>query len=170
MSTDAPPDPSVPPAGPAGPAAGPLAEPTAAELLANGRNLQVATVGADGAPHVVTWWYGLAGGDVVCWTQKASRSARNLRRDPRFSALLEGGGEAYDRLHGVSIDGSVELVDDRDRLLEIGTAILTRNFAAGDRPDVGPLVDSGRRVGLVLHPTRAATWDNRRSGRTRPAP
>jgi hypothetical protein len=147
-----------------------LAAEPAAELLATGRNLQFATIGADGAPHVVTFWYGLVDGIPVCWTQKASRSGRNLARDPRFSCLLEAGGDSYAGLHGVSIDGRAELVEGRDGLLAIGEAILGRNFPPDERPDVAALVDSGRRVGLVLHPTRVASWDNRASGKSRPAP
>src|SRR5919202_4288769 len=57
--------------------------------LLEGRNFaHVATVLPDGAPHSVPVWVGVEGDRVVFFTQRQSRKARNLDRDPRVAISL----------------------------------------------------------------------------------
>ena len=64
------------------------------EFLAAGRKLQLATIGPDGMPHLVTMYYAVLDGQITFWTYRASQKALNLTRDPRVSCLVET-GEAY---------------------------------------------------------------------------
>lgn len=130
------------------------------ELVGEVKSLQLSTINADGSPHLATMWFGVLGDDIVFWTQKASKKAANLRRDPRIACLVEA-GEDYAVIRGASISATAELVTDRDQLVAIGHAIMERNFPAEGRPDPEPLVDSGNRVGIVVRPTHIATWDYR---------
>jgi nitroimidazol reductase NimA-like FMN-containing flavoprotein (pyridoxamine 5'-phosphate oxidase superfamily) len=140
-----------------------------AALLEAGKSLQVATIDEDGAPHLVTWWYGLRDGVVVCWTQLSSRTAANLRRDRRAACLVED-GTTYAELRGVSIDAEVELVEDLDGLRTVGRALMARNYPPDEQPDVEPLIAGGARVGVVFHPTRVSSWDHRKLGTSGPRP
>ena len=60
-----------------------------AEFLTTERTLQVASIGPDGAPHLVPMWFALIDGRVAMWTYAKSQKAANLRRDPRLTCLVE---------------------------------------------------------------------------------
>jgi len=49
----------------------------------------VATLGPDGAIHIVATWFVMHGTSPVFWTYAKSQEARNLSRDARLSALAE---------------------------------------------------------------------------------
>lgn len=59
----------------------------------------LATVRADGSPHLTVVWYGRRGDEVIVNTTAPRSKARNLARDPRVS-LLVGEMERYVRLEG----------------------------------------------------------------------
>ena len=56
-------------------------------------------------------WYGVLDGEVWLETKIKSQKAVNLRRDPRFTFMIED-GDTYDTLRGVSLEGTAEIVDD----------------------------------------------------------
>ncbi len=134
----------------------------AADRLAK---LQVATVGADGHPHLTTLFFVLRD-DLICfWTYATSQKVRNLERDDRVAVLVEA-GLAYDELRGVSVRGRAEIVRDPDRVLAIGTAVACRMLGVASAEELG---DEGRglvaqqarkRVAVVVHPEHVATWDH----------
>jgi PPOX class probable F420-dependent enzyme len=94
-------------------------------FLAAGRDLQVASINADGTPHLVTMWYAMRDGEIAFWTYAKSQKVVNLRRDPRLSVLVAM-GEVYDQLKGVSIIGRAEIVDDPEAVLGYGEAVYER--------------------------------------------
>ncbi|HEV2238245.1 MAG TPA: PPOX class F420-dependent oxidoreductase [Ktedonobacterales bacterium] len=65
------------------------AEQTRAFLLAGSRTAQVATVRADGRPHVVPVWFALDGDDVIFTAGHDTVKARNIARDGRVSLCVE---------------------------------------------------------------------------------
>ena len=94
-------------------------------FLEAGRDLQVASINADGTPHLVTMWYELDGDDLCFWTYGKSQKVVNLRRDPRLSVLVAT-GETYEELRGVSIIGRAEIVDALPEVLELRPASSSR--------------------------------------------
>ena len=62
-------------------------------LTAGTRTAKVATVGADGRPHVVPIWFVLDGDTVVFTTGDRSAKALHMRRDPRVA--LVGSARGY---------------------------------------------------------------------------
>lgn len=136
-------------------------------FLRRQKSMQLATLNPDGSPHLATMWFGLIAGSVVLWTQRASRKARNLRRDPRIACLLDEGTD-YGGLRGLTINGHAELVEDADGLVEIGAAIIGRNFAGPAQPDYRAMALSGARVGIRVVSEHVASWDFGRSGREKP--
>jgi len=137
------------------------------DLLADNLKVQVASVGPDGAPHLSTLFYVVRNGRIVFWTYGRSQKIRNLERDPRVSALVEDGVD-YFELRGVSITGRAEIVRDFDAIYSIGAEVATRMVAAESFEALG---DFGRetvekqarkRVGVIVHPDKVATWDHRK--------
>ena len=127
------------------------------------RALQLATLGPDGWPHQATMWFGVLDGDPVMWTQKTSVKARNLRRDPRVSCLVESGHD-YAELKGVSARGRAELVSDPAELVRIGAAVIPRYFT-DPVPDHRAMALSGARVGIRIRVEHWASWDFSGAGR-----
>ena len=137
------------------------------ELLADNLKVQVASIGPDGVPHLSTLFYIVRDGRIVFWTYGRSQKIKNLERDPRVSALVEDGLD-YFELRGVSITGRAEIVRDRDRIYEIGSAVATRMVGAASFEELGDLgretveKQARKRVGVIVHPDRVASWDHRK--------
>ena len=134
-------------------------------LLEEVRTLQVASIGADGRPHLVPMWFALDDeGRIVFTTYGTSQKVRNLERDPRITVLAET-GSAYNELRGVSIDGRAELV--RDPVVTTRARALSGAHHAGQprptaNPDAPIAADTAKRVTIVIHPERVRSWDHRK--------
>jgi PPOX class probable F420-dependent enzyme len=137
------------------------------DFLAENLKVQVASLGPDGAPHLTTLFYIVRDGRIAFWTYARSQKIRNLERDPRLSALVEGGND-YFELRGVSVNGRAEIIRDYDGIFSIGSEVATRMVGADSFEALG---DFGRetvekqaqkRVAVVVHPDHVATWDHRK--------
>jgi PPOX class probable F420-dependent enzyme len=141
-----------------------MSEGEVAGFLAEAMKVQVATVGAQGQPHLTTLFYDLVDGKVAFWTYASSQKVRNLRRDPRITCLVED-GEDYFELRGVTITGTARLVEEYADIAAIGAAV-ARRMARG--VDLGQLGDdlvaqqAHKRVGVIVEPDRVASWDHRK--------
>lgn len=58
-------------------------------LLSSDALAHVATIDADGKPHVTLAWTGLQGDEIVIATMFDQRKLRNMRRDPRVTLSYE---------------------------------------------------------------------------------
>jgi PPOX class probable F420-dependent enzyme len=133
-------------------------------FLADAMKLQVATVNPDGAPHLTTLFYVVQDGSMVFWTYATSQKIKNLERDPRVSCLVED-GEDYFELRGVSITGTAKLVRDEAGIRKIGTAVAERMVGGGDLGEIGEAEverQVTKRVGVIVTPTKVASWDHRK--------
>ena len=54
--------------------------------------VHMATINADGSPHVTCAWGGLDGDEIVIGTLFDQRKLRNIRRDPRVTLSIAGAG------------------------------------------------------------------------------
>lgn len=144
-----------------------MSEAEVEQLLAENLKVQVACNGHDGVPHLSTLFYVVHEGRIAFWTYGRSQKIVNLERDPRVSALVEDGVD-YFELRGASITGRAEIVRDRDRILEIGAAVATRMVGATSFEELGDLgretveKQATKRVAVVIHPDKVATWDHRK--------
>ena len=132
--------------------------------LASSMKVQVASIGSDGAPHLTTLFYVMHGNRIAFWTYGSSQKIRNLERDPRISCLVETGTD-YFELAGVSIQGRAEIVRDKERIREIGTAVTHAMSGGADLGDLGrDIVEKQvqKRVAVLVTPTRIASWDHRK--------
>jgi PPOX class probable F420-dependent enzyme len=134
------------------------------EYLHGRHTLNVATLGADGTPHLVAMWYGFLGDDIAFWTYGKSQKIVNLRRDPRMTCLVET-GETYDQLKGVELVGRGEVIEDRDIIQAVGESVWERY--------TGPLDDGAKEVVATMGAKRfvvrmdidrMVSWDHTKLG------
>lgn len=135
------------------------------EFLSSRRTMTLATVGADGQPHLVAMWYGLIDGDVVFSSYRNTQKVKNLERNPRVTVLVEE-GETYPELRGVQIAGRAELVDDPETVSAIGQSIGARYTAKTPAPDARTTAaaSAAKRIGIRVKADKVATWDHRKLG------
>ena len=136
-----------------------------ADFIATQKSLQVATLMADGSPHLSTLWFDIVDGDIVFETYTSSQKVVNLRRDPRITVLVED-GDTYDQLRGVSIRGVAELHTDPEVVHRLACGVMARN-----NPDVPPEMleqaaqaMAAKRTAVVVKATHTVSWDHRKLG------
>jgi PPOX class probable F420-dependent enzyme len=136
------------------------AEETRAFLEA-GRDLQVASLNADGTPHLVTMWYAVVDGDICFWTYGKSQKVVNLRRDPRLTVLVAT-GDVYEELRGVSIAGHAEIVESGPEVLAFGLTLFPRYWGPVDDDLVraGVEAQATKRVVIRVKADKTVTWDH----------
>ena len=137
-------------------------------FLEAGRDLQVASINADGTPHLVTMWYEIDGDDVCFWTYGKSQKVVNLRRDPRITVLVAT-GEVYEELKGVSITGHAEIEDDIDDVLPFGLKLFTRYWkmdVGEEAVRAGVEAQARKRVVIRVKADKTVTWDHTKLGGT----
>jgi len=96
-------------------------------LLDRIRTAKLATVRADGRPHVTPIWFDLDGDTVVFNTGHESIKAVNLRRDPRVCLCVD---EETPPFAFVQIEGTATMSDDPDDLRYWATRIGGRYMGA----------------------------------------
>jgi PPOX class probable F420-dependent enzyme len=134
------------------------------QLLAGSRSATMATVGADGQPHLVAMWFALIDGDICFETKAKSQKALNLRRDPRITCLVED-GMTYEELRGAAIEGTAEVTDDPELLWRIGVNIWERYYGPYD-DSLQPMVEAmlNKRVAVRVKAARIRSWDHSKLG------
>lgn len=141
-----------------------------AVYLAANFKVQVATVGKDGEPHLVTMFYTLYEGRIAFTTYKSSQKVVNLRRNPVMTCLVEDGVE-YNELRGVALYGRGLVVEDPEPRSKVGMVVGSR-MAGLPVPAMGEPVDPviaegieqalAKRVLIVMEPDRVVSWDHRK--------
>jgi PPOX class probable F420-dependent enzyme len=96
-------------------------------LTAGTRTAKVATIGADGRPHVVPVWFVLDGDTVVFTTGDRSAKARYMRRDPRVALCVDDETPPY---AFVLLEGTVETSPNPPDMLDWCTRIARRYMGA----------------------------------------
>lgn len=131
-------------------------------FLAEQRTCRVATVGADGAPHVGALWFGWDG--RALWLYSLTRSKRwaQLRHDPRISVVIDDGHE-YAELRGAELTGEAVVVGETPRqgepraeLEEPERLFAAKYFGLEEMPH------DGRHAWLRLIPDAVVSWDFRK--------
>nr|WP_228046759.1 PPOX class F420-dependent oxidoreductase [Saccharopolyspora sp. HNM0983] len=140
---------------------------TSAEItdhVAARRTAVLASLGPTGHPHAVAMWFAVLDGVLWFETKAKAQKARNIRRDPRVTVLLED-GLTYDALRGVSLEGRAEIVEDPQALWAVGVGIWERYHGPYDE-EVRPFVETmlHNRVAVRLDVERTRSWDHRKLG------
>ena len=92
-------------------------------LLDRPRTAKLATVRADGRPHVAPVWFDLDGETIVFTTWHATVKAANIRHDPRVCLCVDDDRPPFSF---VIIEGTATFADDLDALRIWATRIAGR--------------------------------------------
>ena len=135
------------------------------------RPMTMCTLNHDGTIHAVAMWYGFVDGSIAIETKAKSQKAVNLRRDARTTCMFED-GDYYDELRGVELVGHAEIVEDPDKIWELGVSVFER-YTGPYNEELRPFVETmlHKRVVAKLNVDRIVSWDHRKLGlpSTRPA-
>jgi PPOX class probable F420-dependent enzyme len=135
------------------------------------RPMTMCTLNHDGSIHAVAMWYGFLDGSIAIETKGKAQKAVNLRRDAKLTCMFED-GDYYEELRGVELVGTAEIVDDPEKMLELGISVFERYYGAYTE-ELKPFVETmlHKRVVVKLNVERTVSWDHRKLGlpSTRPA-
>jgi len=138
------------------------------EYLRGERVCRVASVGADGNPHVTPLWFIWDGQHF--WLNSIVKSQRwvDLVRHPHVAVVVDGGREFFE-LHGVEIEGTVTVVGEvpRESVPHTELAPIELAFARKYSSSDEFYVD-GRHGWLRITPTKISSWDFRKNEALRP--
>jgi PPOX class probable F420-dependent enzyme len=134
------------------------------QFLDGRHTMNVATIGPAGRIHLVAMWYGFLDGAPAFWTYGKSQKILNLRRDPRITALVED-GEQYEELRGVELVGSGTIVEERDRIMELGRSVFER-YTGPYTDEMAPVLEAtgAKRLVVKIEVESVVSWDHRKLG------
>ncbi|MYW68635.1 pyridoxamine 5'-phosphate oxidase family protein [Streptomyces sp. SID8379] len=131
-------------------------------FLAEQRTCRVATVSADGTPHVSPLWFWWDGTSLWLYSLDRSRRWADLRADGRVAVVVDA-GEEYGELRGVELSGRIEFVGESPRTGEpcpeldpVEVKFFEKNFG------LTTMVHDGRHAWARLTPEKIASWDFRK--------
>lgn len=100
------------------------------------RTGKLATVRADGSPHVAPIWFLIDGDDVVFSTGAETVKGHNLARDDRFSLCVDDDRPPF---AFVALNGRVRLSEDLDELRPWSVRLAGRYMGADRAEEIGEL-------------------------------
>jgi PPOX class probable F420-dependent enzyme len=119
------------------------------------RTGKLATVRADGRPHVAPVWYVLDDdGTIVFNTGAATVKGRNLRRDPRASLCVD---DEHPPFSYVLVDGTAEISEDLTEVRRWATEIGGRYMGAGRAEEFGARNGVAGELLVRLRPSRVVS-------------
>jgi PPOX class probable F420-dependent enzyme len=123
-------------------------------------SVALSSLNHDGTIHTIAMWYGFLDGMMAFETKAKSQKVQNLRRDPRITCMVET-GDKYEELKGVELVGTAEIVEDADRLWQIGVSVFER-YQGTYTEEMKPFVEImlHKRVGIAVHVDRVVSWDH----------
>lgn len=135
------------------------------EFLQGWRTMSCATINHDGTIHMIAMWYGFLEGCPALETKAKSQKVQNLRRDPRITCMIEE-GNAYEELRGVEMVGTAEIVEEPERVFQLGISVVERTSGVTYTDDMKPAVEMliNKRVAVKIHVDKYVSWDHRKLG------
>ena len=136
------------------------------QFISEQKSLQVATLNKDGTPHLSTLWFGIVDDEIVFETYTKSQKIVNLHRDSRIALLLEDGLE-YEKLRGVTINGTAELYSQPEDVQKYAAAVIARNHGIdlADASNAAAAL-SNKRTAVVVKAEKIISWDHTKLGGT----
>jgi hypothetical protein len=131
------------------------------DFLAQQRTCRVATNGP-GGPHATPLWFCWDGTNLWLYSLTRSQRFADLQRDPRIGVVVDA-GEEYLELHGVQLNGTLEVVGEQPRTGEPADELVAveAQFAAKYFGGHGMVYD-GNHAWLKVTPAKITSWDFRK--------
>lgn len=95
-------------------------------ILAKAKDLTLASLSADGAPHATT--VSFASDDLLIYAAISidSQKAHNIRRDARVALTVNAPYQDWREIQGISLEGVAEIVSDPGQVLRASELLLAR--------------------------------------------
>ena len=119
-------------------------------FLAEPRNAMVAAIRRDGRPQMTPNWFHWDGARFYVSTTKGRRKYENFRRDARAQLAIDDATG----FRAVLVDGTVELRDDHEAVLEHFKAIRAKHGRAQDDAAFLDELRRDERVLLIIMPDK----------------
>jgi hypothetical protein len=121
-----------------------MTEAEISSFVEKSRTATMATLSADGMPHLIAMWFAIVDGEI--WFETKD-------------------GLTYDTLRGVSMEGTGMIVEDPEALFAVGISVWER-YTGPYTEDLRPAVDAmlHKRVAVRFVPDRTRSWDHRKLG------
>ena len=134
------------------------------EFLNERRPMTMCTLNHDGSIHAVAMWYGFVDGCIAVETKAKSQKARNILRNATMTCMFED-GDGYEELRGVELVGKAEIVEDPEKIFELGVSVFSRYYGEYN-DEMKPFVEVmlNKRIVIKLDVDRTVTWDHRKLG------
>jgi PPOX class probable F420-dependent enzyme len=131
------------------------------DFLASERTCRVATVGADGSPHVTPLWFAWDG--RALWLTSIVQSQRwaDVQRDGRVSVVIDA-GQDYLELRGVEIRGTAAPVGEVPRTGQPVPQLEKPEQLYAAKYTGGQVHHDGRHAWLRITPEKITSWDFRK--------
>ena len=125
------------------------------------RPMTMCTINHDGSIHAVAMWYGFLDGTIAIETKAKAQKAVNLAATPDHLHVEDG--DYYEELRGVELVGTAEIVEDPDKMWELGVNLFERYYGTyteelahrGDDAQQAGRGQGQRRAHGVLGPPQA---------------
>lgn len=123
-----------------------LTEAEARERLSQARIARLATVGADGRPHLVPVTFAVSGDRILTAVDAKPKSTTNLRRlaniraNPLVAVLADYYDEDWSRLWWARADGEAAIIEDIAGMAEPVGLLARRYPAYQEKPPAGPVI------------------------------
>jgi len=137
-----------------------LSEEEQAAFLAANRKTALATLDAEGYPHLVAMTFGVKDGVFYMTSYARAQKVLNIRRNPKVGLMIEAGG-AYAELKGVMVRGVCDIIEGEDAVRE-AWAIISGATATPRRRETND--SAAKRVALKVTPLRIVSWDHSKLG------
>jgi len=125
------------------------------------RKCTLATLDAEGYPHLVAMNYGVKDGTFYMTSYGKAQKVLNIRRNPKVALMIETGG-SYAELQGVMVRGICDILEGGEAVHD-AWAIISREGAGPRRRETND--SAPKRVVLkVTPPLRIVSWDHTKLG------
>jgi PPOX class probable F420-dependent enzyme len=114
------------------------------------RTAKLATVRANGAPHVAPVWVALDGEEIVFMTNHETLKGKALRRDPRVALSFDDETPPFSF---VVVEGEARISEDPDELLRWSTVIGGRYMGEARADEFGRRNAVPGELLVQVHPT-----------------
>jgi PPOX class probable F420-dependent enzyme len=131
-----------------------------AAFLRDNRKCALATLDAEGFPHIVAMNFAVRDGAFYMTSYGKAQKVLNVRRNPKVALMVEA-GSAYAELKGVMVRGDCEILESAEAVAEAFA------WMAEDRGAPRPAAaarSAPKRVVLKIVPTKTVTWDHAKLG------
>lgn len=125
------------------------------KFLSEQKILHLATIDANGNPHLVPVWYKNIGKKFYVGTNTKTTKVKNIRKNKNVCFCVDAG--VWSPIHGVMGSGKARLILEKNRVKKTAGKILLRYFKTLDEKWAKQLLDDTDCV-IEITPTKITSW------------